>query len=463
MTDRMSIVHLTARRVLGLREASLTIGDGLEIHGENGSGKTSVVAAIAALVKRGGGDVQAVGEDAGEILAKLVGDDGKTLEIKRELGNGLEVLEGDGDFRHKVGKPQAFVEQLFGPLTFDPLAFASADARRQREMFCEAFPCDVSGVEGAAELAERHGVSLEGHGMEAVQRLEKAIFDTRHEAGKVKTRKVKAAEEAAPARQEVSYDPAAHEGARDDVAAARHELADLARENERRAAHNDATDAALAVAEEQVAESARLREEAARLIAKADDLDTLAQQKRDWAQGREHFDPVDRSDLEAKIREAEERAAGFARDAEAAQEVERWRKLEEEAAEEDVRYRALTDQLDQVRGPITTELVRQIECGIEGVTIKGAEITVGGVPVRQLNRQQQVAFGVQVAAALCKDKPVRIVVVDNAESITETNRRALEEECERLGMQWLFLVASEGATPEGAVRVEDGVVATQAS
>ena len=458
--EPLRIVHLTARHVLGLREATLDIGDGLEVHGENGSGKTSLLAALSAIAKRGGGDVQAIGEDAGEIIARLVGP-GREIEVKRRVGNGVEVIESRNGLRTKLPRPQGIVEQLFADYAFDPLKFAGEKPGDQVATFCRAFPCRFDEVEGAVELAERFGVSTDGHGMEVASALEQALAAARLTARQVLDRKKKAAEDAAPARREVRYDESAHAGARQDIAAAQHELANANAEDKRREDYNRTTEEWLATAEQREADAKRLRAEAARMLEEAEACERSAKSRREDAAKRERLDPVDRADLEAKLREATDREAGFRREAEAAQAVNRWLALEEEAEQADAEWRALQETIERVRGPIRRALAEQIECGIEGLTVGPDGLSVGGVPVATLNRQRQIALGVEIAAALCKDRPVRLVAIDNAESVTESNRRALAEECKRLGMQWIFLVASEGETPAGAVRVEGGVVTTE--
>jgi hypothetical protein len=124
----MRIKHLSITNFKGVRRVEVHGTDIVEIAGENGSGKTSVLdAAVAALAGKRNIDVQplSLGATRGEVLVDL-GD----LLVKRtftERGGGtLTVTQADGA---KLG--QRHLDTLLGEFTFDPLAFSALPGPQQ--------------------------------------------------------------------------------------------------------------------------------------------------------------------------------------------------------------------------------------------------------------------------------------------------------------------------------------------
>ena len=95
--------------------------------------------------------------------------------------------------------------------------------------------------------------------------------------------------------------------------------------------------------------------------------------------------------------------------------------------------------------------------------VADGQIRVGGVPLEQINRAEQIRLGLRVAAAMQQEKAVRIVAIDNAESISRRNRAELASMAEELGLQWLmFVVADQEDAPEGAAQIVGGELIQEA-
>ena len=106
----------------------------VQITGKNGQGKTSVLDAIwwclAGAGKtqsqpiRKGNDEGYVTIDLGEMIVT------RTFKINKdgETTSSLRVENKDGV---KFSSPQAMLDKMLGDLTFDPLAFARMDAKKQ--------------------------------------------------------------------------------------------------------------------------------------------------------------------------------------------------------------------------------------------------------------------------------------------------------------------------------------------
>lgn len=164
----MKIVKLVAENVKRLHAVEISPGDSslVTIGGKNGAGKSSVLDSIAYAM---GGERLVPSEPirAGESEAKIVVDLGDlvvTRKFKRELitiegsANGAEApVERFGETKstlivtNKDGarypSPQAMLDKLLGRLTFDPLAFARDDPKRQDETLRKLVGLDLTPIE----------------------------------------------------------------------------------------------------------------------------------------------------------------------------------------------------------------------------------------------------------------------------------------------------------------------------
>jgi chromosome segregation ATPase len=165
----MKIVKLVAENVKRLHAVEITPeGALITIGGKNGAGKSSVLDSIAYAL---GGERLVPSEPIreGEAEAKIVVDLGDlvvTRRFKREkIVVAASVLSGQpGDFvpeqktwsetkstltvtnkdGAKYPSPQAVLDKLLGKLTFDPLAFAREEPKRQDEILRKLVGLDLS-------------------------------------------------------------------------------------------------------------------------------------------------------------------------------------------------------------------------------------------------------------------------------------------------------------------------------
>lgn len=125
----MKIVKLEAENIKKLRCVEITpSGDIVQITGENGSGKSSVLDSIWWALG-GSKNIQGKPIRRGQEKAKIKLDLGE-IEILRsftEDGSTLSVT-GDGT---KFASPQKMLDEMFNALAFDPLAFSRMDAKAQ--------------------------------------------------------------------------------------------------------------------------------------------------------------------------------------------------------------------------------------------------------------------------------------------------------------------------------------------
>lgn len=159
----MKILKLIAENVKKLHAVEITPeGTLVTIAGKNGAGKSSVLDSIAYAM---GGEKLVPAEPirAGESEAKIVVDLGDlvvTRKFKRDRAT-VQPIDGPPEFgpttstlmvtnkkdgaRHP--SPQAVLDKLLGRLTFDPLAFARDDPKKQDETLRKLVGLDVSAIE----------------------------------------------------------------------------------------------------------------------------------------------------------------------------------------------------------------------------------------------------------------------------------------------------------------------------
>ena len=144
------IVKLTVENVKKIKAVSVTPeGNLFIIGGKNGAGKSSLIDSVAMVMGGKGqepGEPLRQGEKHGKIIAEL-----DTLIIKKVFtpkGSKVTVEGKDGAV---YPSPQAMLADMYGKLTFDPLAFSRMDARKQVETLR-----DLAGLDfGSADAARK--------------------------------------------------------------------------------------------------------------------------------------------------------------------------------------------------------------------------------------------------------------------------------------------------------------------
>lgn len=182
----MKITRLEIKEFGGIRDMSIDIPDsGAIFAGGNGRGKTTVLRAIAAALAGQGIGPEAirVGAERAEILIDL-----EALRVRRAItkkGSSLSVKNSAGD---EWSRPQNRLREIFGSSPVDCLDFFLAPPKERRKLVMEALPVTVTAEDvarwapGATKIAGR--VSLEGHGLEVLERLYRTFYDVRAEVNR---------------------------------------------------------------------------------------------------------------------------------------------------------------------------------------------------------------------------------------------------------------------------------------
>ena len=134
----MKILKLTAENFKKLSAVEITPdGNVVVISGKNGAGKSSVLDSIEAALC-GGRSLPKQPIKTGEVRAKVSVDMGPYRVTRKFFGaNSTLTVETTGETPTTVKKPQAFLDEVVGNLSFDPLAFLNLQPVEQRNTLME--------------------------------------------------------------------------------------------------------------------------------------------------------------------------------------------------------------------------------------------------------------------------------------------------------------------------------------
>lgn len=198
----MKIVSLRITNFLGIGDRPpldiKSLGKTVLVTGKNGKGKTSVLKAIKEALKSSGVDPTVIhrGKDRAEIFMELT--DGTS--VKRTItptSNRVQVRKGDID----ISSPQRFLDSLRGQLSVNPIEFFLAKRPEQRTIILQAIPMRLSEeqlhnlVGDFPEGFVLPPVDFKRHGLEILEVVRKAVYETRHGENQNVTRLEKAIEQ----------------------------------------------------------------------------------------------------------------------------------------------------------------------------------------------------------------------------------------------------------------------------
>lgn len=387
MTKPLRILGLRAENVKRLSVVEITPdGNVVEITGENGNGKTSILDAIWWAIE-GTKNIQVEpinqGHDKAMIRLQIGGDEVKYIVTRRFTR--IEDPQPDGPtYRStltlttpegaKFGNPQEVLNTLIGALAFDPLAFIREKPERQFEIlkaFVPGFDFALNARERKYAFDERTGVNRDAKSLWAQAGAVVVPADAPEE---------RVDEDALIAELE----GAAEKNANIDRAiAARAETRRGAQMAEDNAARLDA-------------EADQLEEKVKQLRQQAEDARGHAKMQRDRADEADEKDPipekVDASEVRTRLEEARRANAAFARVAEK-------KRLSDAANAKEAEAKALTAKIEAFDAA-RVEAVAKAEMPVEGLGFGEDIVLFNGVPLAQASDAEQLRVSVAIAAAM---------------------------------------------------------------
>ena len=401
-TTMTTITEVSVQSFMGIDEATFPVVDGVNVvAGENGSGKTSAVAAIlwALAGRRGAVDrpvkigaaqatvrVFAVGEYEFEITRTQTGDK-SSLTVKR-----------DGA---PIASPQKALDAMIGALAFDPIEFASMKPADQVKTLLEAFDADIDLDALDAEHADLAAARV-------------AVGRDRDKA------KGHAASIEVPA-------DAPDESI--DITAAVNALQKAEADN----AQHGRTTAAITETEAKIAALvAELAKARGYLTSLCEDLEMLT--------------VTDTAPLAERVANAEAlNAAHRAKIAKA--------EAEAEAAKHATEWAYYDDKMKENR-QARADAVSSIGVPISGFDLTDEGVTIDGVPLSQVNTASQITVGAAVLAATARD--LRVMWIQAGSLLDDASMAEIRTLADKHGLQ--VFIERVGSEP-GAIELRGGYLA----
>lgn len=517
--DRTHILAIRASNVKSVRVLEITdIGDTLEIRGDTGQGKTTVLESIRAALTGIDPGMIRNGADSAEIILDLTG--AKVSRVLRAGDDKDKVRVTHEPGGSPMARPADFLRALAGTNVFNPLEFAlmgggdskglTERLRAQRKMLLEALPATLDKARVVAFIKEHvpdavadlrdwktGAIDFGAHALEVSGALASAFSEWRtsvnREAAEAR-RVLSETEQLAPKEEPAgTYDELRTAADADERAVSRRDADVRAREgivsrkagvvarlDEARKGLPESLDAAMAA--EQAADRALSDSRAA--VAAAEEA--LRKAKADYTTA---FDAHQASKLTvsrfAVVTELETTLAGINEElaGDPAAELEtaktkasesaaavlarkRWDDAQQAKAENETAA-ARAARFDRLvtlfRDTVPKAIIAEVQMPVEGLAINAeGVVTLNGVPLHQLGTSQ--ALSVAVSVAIRTNPQTGFLCIDRAESLGRKDWLAIREAAKREGVQVLATFVDPEAEPcDGVVVMRNGASVAEAS
>lgn len=425
----MKIIKLAAENIQRLKAVEITPSTPVvKITGKNNQGKTSVLDSIMyALAGTKSLPEQPIrqGESKAHIRVEL--DDG--LVVTRTFTPQKSYLKVETQDGSTLKSPQAVLDKLVGKLSFDPLVFAQASPKTQRDWLLHVAPLAVD----LDQLAAIAGTVVEGeNALETIHATYQKVYDDRTLVNRDldRAKKLWASLPEVASTQPVS------------VAA----LLQVRRQLEAQAkvveAHNRQFAALSQRAQQLETLCAHLRDELAQAEA---DWTAVTQQLAAWQTlAAPDFTAIDQrlANAEALNQQAQAYAARQQTQDHVAQ-------LQAEAD----RYTARLQAIDEYQH----QLISQASFPIEGLGFTDTGVEYEGVPFAQASSSQKLRVSLAMAMAL--NPTLRVIRVSDGNLLDSEHLALIERMAQEQDYQlWIELIEESGTV---GIYIEEGEVRTR--
>jgi len=427
----MKIVRLTAENIKKLRAVEITPdGEIVTISGKNGAGKSSVLDSIWWALS-GTKHIQGEPIRKGETKARIRIDLGE-LVVERKFTDAGSTLSVESQEGARFPSPQKMLDALLGELSFDPLAFARMEPRKQFDELrrVSKLEVDIDKLNGlnAADYAKRTEVNRDA-----------------------KAKRAQADGIAIPA--EVAGEPIDEGALVDELQKAGETNTEIETRKARRDAARKESDGKVEGAAGCRDRAKLLREEADALDARAAGLIAEAQaidKKLDDAPPLPNS--VDVTELRQKIAAAKVTNKAIA-DRKAA--TERKAELTVAATVLETQSRTLTEQME-ARETAKAEGIKSATMPVAGLGFGEGHVTYNGIPFDQASSAEQLRVSMSIAMAA--NPKLRVIRIIDGSLLDEDSLAAIGEMAKAEDFQvWIETVSSTGKV---GVVIDDGAVAS---
>lgn len=428
MSDHIYLTRITVRDFAGVSFFEAKIGQVALIQGRNGAGKTSILDAIKDVFQ-GGSDPATIrkGCDSAEIYIEL--SNGYTItKVILPDGLDLKVRNPEGGI---IRAPKTWLESLAPSLSFDPVGFLNAEPRKRADWLLSKMPL----VFTEEEMGNALGSSFSGSiNLEKLNEIRTGHYDKR-------TTINRRAEEVMGAIQTMrrSLPPEAEEkidwaGSRDQLAARHAEISgeiegaalkiDAVSTKEKTGKREEVNQKIAELQAELLWKVAALRTELQEYIAEVDmeSAKVLAAATRDLE--------AERAIVSEALGQAKTNADAAMRVAGQLEAIEKSKEIHKGRLLEALELTTTIERLDELKHRKLKEVpIAGFDMKFDG---KKPIITIDGIPLDRLNRQQQLYVAMQAVTQASGKLP--LVLCECAE-LDDAHMRDLAEGMKESGMQ----------------------------
>lgn len=429
--SNMKIAKIRISNILGIDELEITPGGTItEITGKNGSGKTSILEAIKAVVK-GGHDATLLrkGKDKGEIV--LVMDDLAGTQIHKKVtaeGSSTSLYQND----KKVPSPGGTIKQLVDMLAVNPVDFLTAAPKDRMKVLLESIPVevDIERLQTMSNMKLGDGTrSL--HGLQILAYVHKSIFDDRTGTNRAISEKESTINQLTLTLPDVPGDAPSNEAELrakvDEATAARDAELDRVqiKWNSVQAASNEEQNRLRTEAQRQIdAIKEQLQKDLDAERQKLTNIESRANQQREKA--RTTFTTTTES-LQQSLATIVAQREAFAKRAQSETIISKMNEeLSDLKSDAERQTKALKD-IDAYKSELLAKLP------IPGLTVSDGEVIRDGVPFDRLNTAQQVDIAIEIAKL--RAGPLAVCCVDRFEALDPATLAAFKERAEASNLQ----------------------------
>lgn len=462
---KMKTSKITIKSLFGISEQQIN-GNSIEITGQKGAGKTSVLDAIRyCLTNRSNRDwIIKEGENEGEIIVET--DSGLTIDRKARTNKADSININENG--NRITKPETFLKSIITPLQLNPVEFTQMTKQEQNRAILDLidFKWDMNWIkEQFGEIPQ--GVDYEQNILQILNDIQSengVYFQSRQDINREIRNKKAFVEDIA---KDIPSDYQAEKWKNYDLSSKYEELMKIRDRNnkiERARAFKDSYDNKLrgieatremeiSGAEKVIAnEKDNLNSTIARLKAeikacedklltiddKLQDKVKIANSNYDVAKTKLDSDigvaeqfislpitPVD--DLQNEINEAEKMMKHL-------NEYFRMTSMQSEIAELKEVSEAYTEKIELAR-ELPGEILETATLPVEGLTVKDGIPLINGLPIS--NRSDGELLELCVDIAIHNPSGLQIILIDGAEKLDDISRKKLYEKCKNKGLQFI--------------------------
>ncbi len=461
----MKVSKIVIKNLFGISEKQLD-GRNVELVGENGTGKTSVIDAIRyALTNKSDRDyIVRNGETEGEIIIET--DTGLMIDRKaRTMQSDYKSVKQNGN---TVPSPEAFLKGIITPLQLQPMEFMRMGKKEQDATILDMidFPWNMETIrEWFGEIPA--GVNYEQNILAVLNDIQAengTYFQSRQDVNR-DIRAKKSVVEDIKRVLPVDYDGSQWEDA--NVGALYTKIEKIRKSNEqiekakRMKAGHDGKIRSFE-ADRDIALSALDRE----IAAKSNSLDTqlaalkekivsLEKEREGLAATKADREKVIRSEYKENVAKFESDIAAYeeyadretqpvdellkeAEDTEKMKShINEWRRmlsLQEEIEQLLARSASYTEKIEKARN-LPGEILEKASIPIEGLSVKDGIPLINGLPVSNLSEGEKLDLCIDVA--IQNPAGLQIILIDGVEKLSTEMRERLYSKCREKGLQFI--------------------------